>query len=139
MRRCEGARGISRGQCQEGAGVITPGPSCHNQHTDEEQQQCNTKGWIGNKSCLVTVNTRASMSIARPNITIGLPDRQQTWPYVLQMTSGETLLVLIDTVRAGPGMASCTDLGVHSLIDKFILGLVLHAYDVSMDLEGCVL
>jgi hypothetical protein len=101
----------------------------------------NAKGWIGNKSCLVTINTRTSMIIAQPNITIGLPDRQQTWPYVLQMASGETLLVFIETLLelALEWHLVRTWVSTAKIINKFILRLGLHAYDVTRDLESRVL
>jgi hypothetical protein len=101
----------------------------------------NTKGWIGNKSCLVII-TRTSMSIARPNITTGLPDRQQTWPYILQMASGKTLPVLMETLLklALEWHLVQTWVSTAKITDKFILGLeVLHAHDVSIYFEGHVL
>jgi hypothetical protein len=35
----------------------------------------NTKGWIGDKSCLMTIDERASVIITGPDITAGLPKR----------------------------------------------------------------
>jgi hypothetical protein len=48
----------------------------------------------GNKSCLMTIDTRASVTIARPDINAGLPERELTGPYILQMTSEGTFSLL---------------------------------------------
>jgi hypothetical protein len=52
------------------------------------------KGWIQDKPCLVTMDTRASVTITRPDITVGLPNREPSQPCILQMVSRETLPVL---------------------------------------------
>jgi hypothetical protein len=54
----------------------------------------NAEGWILDKYCLVTNDTRASMMIVRPNITRALPKGELTQPYILKMASGETLPAL---------------------------------------------
>jgi hypothetical protein len=46
----------------------------------------NVVGWIGDESCLMKFRTGASVTIARPDITAGLPERELTW----HMASGET-------------------------------------------------
>jgi hypothetical protein len=56
------------------------------------------QGWIGDKPCLVTINIRASVTIARPSITSGFPERKPNQCYILQMASGETLLILKETL-----------------------------------------
>jgi hypothetical protein len=43
----------------------------------------NDEGWIVDKSCLVTTDTGASMTIARPDITAAQPERKPIRPYVL--------------------------------------------------------
>jgi hypothetical protein len=48
----------------------------------------NAKGWIGDKSCIMTMDNGASLKIAKPVITAGLPESKLTQPYVLQMVSG---------------------------------------------------
>jgi hypothetical protein len=52
------------------------------------------KGRIGDRPCLMTIDTGASITIARPDITAGLPETKPSWLYVLQMVSGKTLPVL---------------------------------------------
>jgi hypothetical protein len=67
----------------------------------------------GNKSCLMTIDTRASVTITRPNITAGLPERELTGPYILQMTSGGDLLSLEGSInRIYPGMVLPDNLSV---------------------------
>lgn len=50
----------------------------------------NTEGWIGARPCLVTTDTRASVSTARPDTSAGLIERSSL--YILQTAPGETLL-----------------------------------------------
>jgi hypothetical protein len=54
----------------------------------------NIKGRIVDKSCCMTIYTGPSLTIIKPDITPGLPEREQTWPYILQMASEETAPVL---------------------------------------------
>jgi hypothetical protein len=42
----------------------------------------------------MTINTRASMAIARADITAGLLERKLSWLYVLQTATRKTLPVL---------------------------------------------
>jgi hypothetical protein len=51
----------------------------------------NAEGRIGDKSWLVTIETGAPVTVASPDITAGLPERDLTTPEVLQMESGEIL------------------------------------------------
>ena len=70
-----------------------------------------------------TINTSTSVTIARPDIVAGQPERKPSRPYVLQMASGEIVPVLRIWVF------------VAEVMDEFILGLdVLRAYDASVDL-----
>jgi hypothetical protein len=34
-----------------------------------------TQGWVGDKACLVTANTAAYVTVTRPNIAAGWPER----------------------------------------------------------------
>jgi predicted aspartyl protease len=51
-------------------------------------------GWIQVKPCRVTIDTGASVTVARPDIVAGLPERELSRPYVLQTASGETIPVV---------------------------------------------
>jgi hypothetical protein len=53
-----------------------------------------TQGWIGDKPCLVTVDTGAYVTVARPDIVTGWPERQPNQSLRLQTASGEALPVL---------------------------------------------
>jgi hypothetical protein len=46
------------------------------------------------KSRLVTTDTGVAVTITRPDVTEGLPEREMTQPYVPQMASVETFPVL---------------------------------------------
>jgi hypothetical protein len=56
---------------------------CHHFHhlvshcvsTKRSNDSLNAEGWKGDKSCLVTTDTRECMTITRPDITTGLPKR----------------------------------------------------------------
>jgi hypothetical protein len=93
----------------------------------------------GDKPWLVTTNTGASVVIARPDITVGLPKREMTQPYVLQMASGKTLPILKEALTELT-LEQCsltTWVFLAIIIDKLILGLdVLRTRDVSVD-SGC--
>jgi hypothetical protein len=51
----------------------------------------NDEDKIRDTPCLMTIRTGSSVTTARPDITAGLPKRELTWLYVLQMVSRETL------------------------------------------------
>jgi hypothetical protein len=59
-----------------------------------DHDSVNAKVWMADKLCLVTIATEASVMLAIPVIATGLPERDLTTPYVLQMASGEILLIL---------------------------------------------
>jgi hypothetical protein len=50
--------------------------------------------WIQERPCRVIIDTGASVTIARPDIVAGLPERKPSLPYVLQTASGETISVM---------------------------------------------
>jgi hypothetical protein len=74
--------------------------SFHILHTPARKgdDSLNVEEQTGDKSCLATIDTRASVTIVRQDITAGLPEREQTWPYVLQMESGKTFPVLKEAI-----------------------------------------
>jgi hypothetical protein len=55
--------------------------------TENEDPSLVTQGWVGDKPCLVTVDTRAYVTVARPDITAGWPERQPNQRLMLQMVS----------------------------------------------------
>jgi len=86
----------------------------------------------------VTIETGASVTIARPDIVAGKPERKPSRAYVLQTASGETLPVLKEAlVELTLGQRALRIwVFVVEVTDEFILGLdVLRAYDASVDLR----
>jgi hypothetical protein len=59
-----------------------------------DDSSLNSKGWVGDKPCFVTIDTREAMTLARPEIATSLPERRLSQPHILQMASGETLPIL---------------------------------------------
>jgi hypothetical protein len=53
--------------------------------TMKDNDSLNTMGWIGDKSCLLTTDSGASMATARPDINAGIPKRELTRLYVLEL------------------------------------------------------
>jgi hypothetical protein len=100
------------------------------------------EGWIQGRPCRVTIDTGASVTIARPDIAAGQPWRKPSRPYVLQLASGETIPVVKDAqVELTLGRRALKIwVFVAEITDEFILGLdVLRAYDASVDLGRHVL
>jgi hypothetical protein len=82
------------------------------------------------------------VTIARPDIVAGLSGRDLSWPYVLQMASGETILI-VKKARVELALGRRTLriwVFVADITDDFILGLdILQANDASMDVGRHVL
>jgi hypothetical protein len=90
----------------------------------------------------VTIDTGASATVARPDIVAGLPERELSRPYVLQMASGETIPVVKEAcVELTIGQRTLRSwVFVADITDNFILGLdILRAYDASVDIGRRVL
>jgi hypothetical protein len=92
-------------------------------------------GWIQEKPCRVTIDTRASATVDRPDIVAGLP-------YVLQTASGETMPVVKEAhVELTMGRRTLRSwVFVADIKGDFILGLdILRAYEASVDIGRRVL
>jgi predicted aspartyl protease len=93
-------------------------------------------GWIQEKPCRVTIDTGAPATVTRPDIVAGLPERELSRPYVLQMASGETIPVVKEArVELTIGRRTLRSwVFVADIKDDFILGLdILRAYNASVD------
>jgi hypothetical protein len=96
-----------------------------------------TQGSVGDKPWLVTVDTGAYVTVVRPDIAAGWPERQLRQRFKLQAVSGETLPILKEvfltlTVGWRP-IKICVF--VANITNELILGLdILRAYDASVDL-----
>jgi predicted aspartyl protease len=90
----------------------------------------------------VIIDTGASMTIARPDIVAGLPERKPNLPYVLQTASGETIPVMREArveLTLGRRPLRIWVL-VADITDELILGLdVLRACDASVEVGRHVL
>ena len=84
----------------------------------------------------MTIDTGASVTIARPDIVTGNPERRPGRTYVLQTVSGETIPVLEALVELTLGWRALRIwVFVAEVTDELILHLdVLWAYDTSVDL-----
>jgi hypothetical protein len=94
-------------------------------------------GWIQEKPCFVTIDAGAFVTVARPDIVVGLPERQPSRQYVLQV-SGQTIpIVKKALVDLNLGQRTLnTRVFVADITEEFILGLdILRAYDASVDVS----
>jgi predicted aspartyl protease len=85
----------------------------------------------------VTIDTGASATVARPDIVAGLPERDLSWPYVLQTASGEMIPFVKEAlVELTIGRRTLRSwVFVADITDDLILGLdILRAYDASVDI-----
>jgi hypothetical protein len=99
-------------------------------------------GWIQEKPCRVTIDTGASVTVARPDIVEGLLVRELSRPYVLITASGGTIPVVkkarLELTLGWRNLRSWVF--VADITNDFILGLyILQAYDSSMDVGRRVL
>jgi hypothetical protein len=96
-----------------------------------------TQGWVGDKPCRVTVDTGAYVTVARPDIAAGWPEREPNPSFTLQTVSGESLPILKEvllTLTLGR-LPLRMWLFVANITDELILGLdILRAYDASVDI-----
>jgi hypothetical protein len=96
-----------------------------------------TKGWVGDKPCLVTVDTGAYVTVVRPDIAAGWPERQLRQSFKLQTVSGETLPILKEvflTLTLGRCPLKIW-VFVANITNELNLGLdILCAYDATVDL-----
>jgi hypothetical protein len=86
----------------------------------------------------VTIDTRVSVTIARPDIIAGLTERDPSTQYALQTASGETLPTLKEaSVKLTRGQCPLTTWKfIANIKEDFILGLnIIHVHDASMDLR----
>jgi hypothetical protein len=101
-----------------------------------------TDGWIQERPCRVIIDTGASVTIARPDLVAGLPERKPNLSYVLQTASGETIPVMREAhveLTLGRRPVRIWML-VADITDELILGLdVLRACNASVDVGRRVL
>jgi hypothetical protein len=52
--------------------------------TEQTDTSLVTQGWVGDKPCRVTVDTGAYVTVARPDIAAGCPEREPNPGFTLQ-------------------------------------------------------
>jgi hypothetical protein len=96
-----------------------------------------TQGWVGDKPCLLTIDSGVYMTVPRPDITAGWPKIQPNQSYMIQTVSGEGLPILEEvslTLTLGLRPLEIW-VFVANITNKFILGLdIMREYDASVDL-----
>lgn len=58
----------------------------------------------------MTIDAGVFVTIARPDIIAGQPERKSSWPYILHMASGETVLMWKDALVELTGMEHGTNM-----------------------------
>jgi hypothetical protein len=121
----------------------TPGSTLKPPHhalmviTENADPSLVAQGWVCDKPCLVTVDTRANVTVARPDIAAGWPERQPNQRFRLQTASGEALPILKEvflTLTLGRRPLKIW-VFVANITNEFILGLdILRAYNASVDI-----
>jgi hypothetical protein len=105
--------------------------------TEEADPSLVTQGWVGDKPCLVTVDTGAYITVVRPDLAAGWTERQLNLRFKLQTVSGEALPVLREvflSLTLGRRQLKIW-VFVANITKEFILGLdILRAYDASVDI-----
>jgi hypothetical protein len=85
---------------------------------------------------MVTIDTRAYITVARPDIADGWPEREPNQRFTLQMVSGESLPIQKVYLTLTLGQRSLKMwVFVADITNEFILGLaILRAYNASVDI-----
>jgi hypothetical protein len=100
--------------------------------TENADSSLVTQGWVGDKPCLVT---GACVTVARPDIAVGWPEREPNQRFTLQTVSGEALAILKEvflTLTLGRSSLKIW-VFVADITNGFILGLdILPTYDASV-------
>jgi hypothetical protein len=80
--------------------------------TEKADPSLVTQGWVGDKPCLVTLDTGEYGTVARADIAAGWPEMQPSPSFTLQTVSGEALPILKEAFPTlTPGTAPIENLG----------------------------
>jgi hypothetical protein len=105
--------------------------------TENADPGLGTRGLGGDKQCLVTVDTGANLTVARPDIAAGWPESQPDQRFRLQTASGEALPILREvflTLNLGRAPLKIW-VFVSTITNVFILGVdILRSYNESVDI-----
>jgi hypothetical protein len=105
--------------------------------TERTRNRLVAQGWVADKPCSVTIYSGAAVTVVRPDIAAGLPEREPPAKCALQTESGETLPILEEAFVTPTLGRPPLEIWVFiaDITDELILGLdILRAYDASMDL-----
>jgi hypothetical protein len=105
-------------------------------------QNLKVDGRVGNKPCLITVDTGASITIIRSDIAVGLPERRLPTMVYLQCMSGRTIPVFKEALAELTLGKRKLKLWVNvaDITEEFSLGLdVMYVHDVVVDLKRHIL
>jgi predicted aspartyl protease len=124
--------------------LLTSCPPRHNETPVWKVTHSNLKamGWIGDKPCIMTVDTGASVTIARPDIVAGLPEREAPKNATLRTISGQPVPILKEAlVKLTLGKQLLIIwVFVANTTEEFTLGLdVLYKHNAVVDLSRKVL
>jgi hypothetical protein len=90
-------KGSRQERDNEGVSIILP---TLNIIAEKDNNALFAHSWIDAKSCLVTIDTGASVTVARPDIAIGLTERDRPTQFALQTTLGENIHILKEALVA---------------------------------------
>jgi hypothetical protein len=99
-------------------------------------------GRIGDKPCIVTIDTGAAVSIARPDMAAGLPEREVTRKTYVRSVSGQIVPILKEALlKLILGKCLLTAwVFVANITEEFTLGLdIMYPHNAVVDLRRHVL
>jgi hypothetical protein len=112
--------------------------------TERAEPSLVIKGWVGDKPCLVTIDTGAYATAARPDTAVGWPEKQPDQRHTLHTLSGEPIPILkevfltLDLVHRPLKML----VFVATITNNFFLGLDIQRHMMHLwtkDATLCIL
>jgi hypothetical protein len=94
IQETNGKRAGAGGKHGAPAYTLRPPYPTLNLTTKRTENNLLTQDWIGNKSCLVTIDTEACVTVPRPDIVAVCPEREPSQHYRLTTASGKSLHIL---------------------------------------------
>jgi hypothetical protein len=132
-----GKRARADGEGGTLASVVKPSHYALTGITTKADTALVTQVWVGDKPCLVTVDTGVYVTVARPEIAAGWSEKQLNPSLALQTVSGEALPIMKEvflTLTLGRRPLKIS-VFVADITDELILGLdILRACDASVDI-----
>jgi hypothetical protein len=79
--------------------------------TEKSDTSMVTQGWIVDKPCRVTVDTGACVTVARPGIAAGGPERQRNPAFMVQTVWGNPIHLERNSAKSHHGAAPAVYVG----------------------------